>query len=504
MNHSLINPNQLRHFGIEVCDNPYETDPRRAMGITIPDGNEKLPFLSQGSTIFFTSRYPTDEEMDTYPHIVITSDQQWDPQRLVMPGGLDESGLSTTDRTIQQIRSNVSHNVNRHHHMYETDCITHSIDGNTEQLLMERMINSVHISEPRRSEELVSKTRHSKFTPEHVATLFGCNIGMAKDILACTTQAGVRHAVLPLSRRYRVDHIHLHHTYLAGNWTMDHVESKYKSIRGHTGSIVFSNGNIVVAYPTLTKNDADCTESLRRLTEDLGIPANLKSDMAASFTGQHTDFQRLIRKLGINMTFSEPHRHNQLQQIDVAIRDLKRRWRNKMITRNVPNRLWCFGIEHQARMMQFIPRGRYERSGYEMITGKTPDISEYLDFDFYDLVWYWRAPHPSMAENTRELARWMGVAHRVGSDMCYWLMPVSGIPVVNSTVQHVTAEDMRDPDINARIEDFNTKLAERLDDTNFVLGGEDIDHWYPHDVYEIPIKDDAENENGDTGDPSAE
>ena len=139
-----------------------------------------------------------------------------------------------------------------------------------------------------------------------------------------------------------------------------------------------------------------------------------------------------------------------------------------------------------------------------MITGKTPDISEYLDFDFYDLVWYWRAPHPSMAENTRELARWMGVAHRVGSDMCYWLMPVSGIPVVNSTVQHVTAEDMRDPDINARIEDFNTKLAEHLDDTNFVLGGEDIDHWYPHDVYEIPIKDDAENENGDTGDPSAE
>jgi hypothetical protein len=143
---------------------------------------------------------------------------------------------------------------------------------------------------PRRSEELISKTRHSKFTPEHVANLFGCNIGMAKDILACTTQAGVRHAVLPLSRRYRVDHIHLHHTYLAGNWTMDHVESKYKSIRGHTGSIEFSNGNIVIAYPTQTKNDSDSTESLRRLTEDLGIPANLKSDMALSFTGQHNDF----------------------------------------------------------------------------------------------------------------------------------------------------------------------------------------------------------------------
>jgi hypothetical protein len=291
MNHSLINPNQLRHFGVEVYDNPYEMDPTKSMGIVLPDNNYKIPFLSQGSTVFFTSRYPTDDEMHTYPHVVVTCDQQWDPQKLVMPGGLDELGQTTTDRTIQQIRSNISHGANCHHHMYETDCVTHSIDGNTEQLLMERMIESVNISTLRHSEELVSKTRHSKFTPEHVANLFGCNIGMAKDILACTTQAGVRYAVLPLSRRYRVDHIHLHHTYLAGNWTMDHVESKYKSIRGHTGSIVFSNGNIVVAYPTHTKNDNDSTESLRRLTEDLGIPANLKSDMATSFTGQHTDFQ---------------------------------------------------------------------------------------------------------------------------------------------------------------------------------------------------------------------
>ena len=97
MNHSLINPNQLRHFGVEVYDNPYETDPTRTMGIKIPNSNEILPFLSQGSTVFFTTRYPTDFEMESYPHIVVTSDQQWDPRTLIMPGGLDESGRSTAD-----------------------------------------------------------------------------------------------------------------------------------------------------------------------------------------------------------------------------------------------------------------------------------------------------------------------------------------------------------------------------------------------------------------------
>jgi hypothetical protein len=150
-----------------------------------------------------------------------------------------------------------------------------------------------------------------------------------------------------------------------------------------------------------------------------------------------------------------------------------------MGSRNVPRRLWCFELEHQARLMHFIPRGHNKQSGYEMITGKTPDISEYLDFNFYDLVWYWRQPSPSLSEHDRELARWMGVAHRVGSNMCYWLMPVSGVPVVNSSVQHVMAEDLRNPDIMQRINDFNRRLETRLDDTSFVLPGGDIDNFLP-------------------------
>ena len=108
--------------------------------------------------------------------------------------------------------------------------------------------------------------------------------------------------------------------------------------------------------------------------------------------------------------------------------------------------------------MPFILQGRHEQSGYEMITGKTPDILEYFDFDFYDLVWYWLWLNPFLSEHVCELARWMGIAHRVGLDMCYWLMPVSGVPVVNSSVQHITADKLRNPEIMHQIDDFNTRL----------------------------------------------
>jgi hypothetical protein len=29
------------------------------------------------------------------------------------------------------------------------------------------------------------------------------------------------------------------------------------------------------------------------------------------------------------------------------------------------------------------------RSRYKQVTGETPNISEWLDFEFYDLVWWW-------------------------------------------------------------------------------------------------------------------
>ena len=48
--------------------------------------------------------------------------------------------------------------------------------------------------------------------------------------------------------------------------------------------------------------------------------------------------------------------------------------------------------------------------GYEQITGRTPDISEFLDFDFYDLVWYWPHDHPNVGQTGGELARWVGVS----------------------------------------------------------------------------------------------
>lgn len=163
--------------------------------------------------------------------------------------------------------------------------------------------------------------------------------------------------------------------------------------------------------PQNSKNGDNAAKSLRRMCTEIGIPVNLKSDLASSFTGRNTAFMQTIQKYGINITFSEKDCHNQLQQVDLAIRKLKQQWHQTMIHCKVPHRLWCYGLEHQAQVMNLIPQGQPDRSGYEVITGCTPDISEFCDFAFYDLIWYWCTSAPSLGDHVKELARWVGVAH---------------------------------------------------------------------------------------------
>ncbi|KAL7524912.1 hypothetical protein ACHAXR_000774, partial [Thalassiosira sp. AJA248-18] len=81
MDHSLINPNQIRHYGIPVCDDPY--DPHRKLGI---EHHEMfIPFETRGSAVYSETRVPTDDEMDHCKIITLTDGEiEWDPQQVDM------------------------------------------------------------------------------------------------------------------------------------------------------------------------------------------------------------------------------------------------------------------------------------------------------------------------------------------------------------------------------------------------------------------------------------
>ncbi len=51
--------------------------------------------------------------------------------------------------------------------------------------------------------------------------------------------------------------------------------------------------------------------------------------------------------------------------------------------------------------------------------------------------------------------------------MCYWIIPANGNTVTDTTVLHLTRDDMADPARKEMIIAFNNDLTNNLDDSNF-------------------------------------
>jgi len=72
-------------------------------------------------------------------------------------------------------------------------------------------------------------------------------------------------------------------------------------------------------------------------------------------------------------------------------------------------------------------------------------ISEFCNFDFYDLVWYHGLGlHLNFNGEYRALGRWHRASNRIDSNICYWVLIKPGTVITETTVQHVTQDDMLD------------------------------------------------------------
>ena len=77
----LINPNQIRAYGLSINDNPFN-----ANELVIDMEEFFIPFDTTGTVVHFESRVPTEWETTHLPVILITADS-WDPTTFDMSAG---------------------------------------------------------------------------------------------------------------------------------------------------------------------------------------------------------------------------------------------------------------------------------------------------------------------------------------------------------------------------------------------------------------------------------
>jgi len=225
----------------------------------------------------------------------------------------------------------------------------------TQQSLTERLIANVNVQrvskveqEPTRVvladdhfqkrwlKEVVSNDRHTAISAENLAKKWNIGLGTASQTLRVTTQKGVRHAVHPLHKRYRSNHLNMHRRKLNARFYTDHLVSKVKSLEGMNGAWIFTTGKFTQCYPVESKSEAG--DALRRFADDIGIPTRLTCDLAGELTGKNTEFMKNIKKMQIDLTYSEKGRSNENHHAEREIGILKQRWQQKMVRKNVPRR----------------------------------------------------------------------------------------------------------------------------------------------------------------------
>ena len=286
LDHTLFNPNQLWHYGIKVQDNPMSAKP---LSIISEDNEFSLEMSMSGTVLYFNTRTPTDDELRTCPHIVLTSPHPWDPTSVTFPkstlsleeemGGLRnvssmysrENALETCEeaeagRKIFDL-TRMTRKIASMKVMKEKDSCT---------LLQRKGAVDAGTSDAPTLYTFQSTNRHSDVTASDISERWGISLAQANKTIKATTQKFLRSATLPLSRRYRADRVFSRKT-LNGEWSTDTMDGRVKSLDGNRYAQVFANKSYFAKiYPMDSKRKAG--DALKLFCQEFGVPEKLTFD----------------------------------------------------------------------------------------------------------------------------------------------------------------------------------------------------------------------------------
>eukprot|EP00980_Cylindrotheca_fusiformis_P019422 scaffold6696_cov78-Cylindrotheca_fusiformis.AAC.1 len=156
------------------------------------------------------TRRPTRNEFENCKHIILTSDERWDPSSDHLQH--NNGGLDMEQSRIRVLQA---------YHM-ESDILLGSCSAIYEAKEFETRINSsVNIG------KIGTGRRKEVVNAEELARKFKIGLETAKKTLLATTQNGLRSAVHPIVRRYKTDLVRgLEAKRTPGNWYTDTFFSK--------------------------------------------------------------------------------------------------------------------------------------------------------------------------------------------------------------------------------------------------------------------------------------
>jgi hypothetical protein len=123
--------------------------------------------------------------------------------------------------------------------------------------------------------------------------------------------------------------------------------------------------------------------------------------------------------------------------------------------------------------------------------GETPEITELLQFEWYELVWY--HDPGSFPEQKRKLGCWVGIAEGVGQKLTYWILTEKCSISARSSVHSVRPDEGTTTEFIADQLWLDAAIQEKIGDQ---VKEEDISELLPgEDTYNLfDVEDDGDDE----------
>ena len=281
LTHSLINPNQLHAFGMDVQDNPFSTE-----GLSIQPASHDItiPLQTLSTIIYANTRAPTDQELTTRPHIILSSNADWDPHHVRFPShDVEEESKSTINAIQMQQQYDI---CNFCHYNVEPSFIGTIVDPVT---FAEWLISSVQVHDPNldRVDVPSAQTFHTKERKTTVTTVdlseqWFIGLKQAEKTIRAMTQRLLQSAILLLVRRYHADRMYERPRFRGVVYT-NTMHGHFKSLDGNWYMQVFATEDFfAAAYPMESKSMT--SDALKEFITDFGVPDKIVMDGVAEQT----------------------------------------------------------------------------------------------------------------------------------------------------------------------------------------------------------------------------
>ena len=123
------------------------------------------------------------------------------------------------------------------------------------------------------------------------------------------------------------------------------------------------------------------------------------------------------------------------------------------------------------------------RPPLEVLTRESLDISEYLDFGFYDWCWF----HENAGLGEVKPGRWLSISHRMCSSLGFWILNNNCEFMSRVSVSRVKNLESETDSVNTRTEVFSKAIAPCLGNGEYTSGG----NTQPGDSYK-DLKEDSD------------